>query len=199
MPTPWAGRSSSARRGRSSADPFVTGSGSRSRPGSTTTWPRFPTVSSGAPATPASIACSSPSRTASEAVSAHAPAGAARVGTGALALSWAGDYDIAVLDRDIPGSSGDEIAERIVARGTDADPHAHRRGRSRRQGRRVRARRRRRPHEAVRAPRARAAALGTQPQRPHHRPLVREIAGLRLDPFCREVYRDGRYVALTRK
>jgi two-component system response regulator VanR len=28
---------------------------------------------------------------------------------------------------------------------------------------------------------------------------VREFAGLRLDPFRREVYRDGRYVALTRK
>jgi two-component system response regulator VanR len=28
---------------------------------------------------------------------------------------------------------------------------------------------------------------------------VREIAGLRLDPFRREVYRDGRYVPLTRK
>jgi two-component system response regulator VanR len=28
---------------------------------------------------------------------------------------------------------------------------------------------------------------------------VREIAGLRLDPFRREVYRDGRFVALTRK
>jgi len=28
---------------------------------------------------------------------------------------------------------------------------------------------------------------------------VREIAGLRLDPFRREVYRDGRHVALTRK
>ena len=26
-----------------------------------------------------------------------------------------------------------------------------------------------------------------------------ELAGLRLDPFRREVYRDGRYVALTRK
>jgi DNA-binding response OmpR family regulator len=33
----------------------------------------------------------------------------------------------------------------------------------------------------------------------HHRPPVWEIAGLRLDPFRREVYRDGRYVALTRK
>jgi two-component system response regulator VanR len=28
---------------------------------------------------------------------------------------------------------------------------------------------------------------------------VREIAGLRLDPFRREVFRDDRYVALTRK
>jgi two-component system response regulator VanR len=33
----------------------------------------------------------------------------------------------------------------------------------------------------------------------HHRPPVREIAGLRVDPFRREVYRNGRYVALTRK
>jgi two-component system, OmpR family, response regulator VanR len=36
-------------------------------------------------------------------------------------------------------------------------------------------------------------------RRAHHRPPVQEIAGLRLDPFRREVYRDGRYVALTRK
>jgi two-component system response regulator VanR len=28
---------------------------------------------------------------------------------------------------------------------------------------------------------------------------VREIAGLRLDPFRREVFRDSRYIALTRK
>jgi two-component system response regulator VanR len=36
-------------------------------------------------------------------------------------------------------------------------------------------------------------------RRAHNRPPVREIAGLRLDPFRREVYRDDRYVALTRK
>src|SRR5207248_5216246 len=34
-------------------------------------------------------------------------------------------------------------------------------------------------------------------RRGHHRPPVREIAGLRLNPFRREVYRDSRYVALT--
>ena len=32
-------------------------------------------------------------------------------------------------------------------------------------------------------------------RRAHSRPPVREIAGLRLDPFRREVHRDGRYVA----
>src|SRR5436853_79227 len=36
-------------------------------------------------------------------------------------------------------------------------------------------------------------------RRAHHRPPVREIAGLRLDPFRREVYREERYIALTRK
>jgi two-component system, OmpR family, response regulator VanR len=36
-------------------------------------------------------------------------------------------------------------------------------------------------------------------RRAHHRPPVRAVAGLRVDPFRREVYRDGRYVALTRK
>ena len=36
-------------------------------------------------------------------------------------------------------------------------------------------------------------------RRAHNRPPVQEIAGLRLDPFRREVYRDGRYIALTRK
>jgi two-component system response regulator VanR len=36
-------------------------------------------------------------------------------------------------------------------------------------------------------------------RRGHNRPPVREIAGLRLDPFRREVYLNSRYVALTRK
>jgi two-component system, OmpR family, response regulator VanR len=36
-------------------------------------------------------------------------------------------------------------------------------------------------------------------RRDHNRPPVQEIAGLHLDPFRREVYRDGRYVALTGK
>ncbi len=109
-------------------------------------------------------------------------------------------YDIAVLDRDIPGPSGDEVAERIVASGsgmpilmlTAAD----------------------RIDEKVSGFELGADDYLTKPfelqelvlrlraldrRRAHHRPPVREIAGLRLDAFRREVYRDDRYVALTRK
>src|SRR5262249_35628924 len=79
------------------------------------------------------------------------------------------------------------------------DPHAHRCRPSRRQGHRVRARRRRLPHKAFRTPRTRAPSQSARPQARPNKPPVREIAGLRLDPFRREVYRNGRYVALTRK
>src|SRR5919204_6043031 len=39
-------------------------------------------------------------------------------GDTALELLSSNSYDIAVLDRDIPGPSGDEIAKRIVASGS---------------------------------------------------------------------------------
>src|SRR5262245_66161312 len=39
-------------------------------------------------------------------------------GDTALELLGANAYDIAVVDRDIPGPSGDEIAKRIVASGS---------------------------------------------------------------------------------
>src|SRR6201985_3741048 len=39
-------------------------------------------------------------------------------GSAALKLLHINTYDIAVLDRDIPGPTGDEIAERIVASGS---------------------------------------------------------------------------------
>src|SRR6202042_1042333 len=41
-------------------------------------------------------------------------------GDGDLAIELLGvnDYDIAVLDRDIPGPSGDEVAKHIVASGS---------------------------------------------------------------------------------
>ena len=121
-------------------------------------------------------------------------------GDTALEMLRINAYDIAVLDRDVPGPSGDEIAESIVASGSGmpilmltaadrlddkasgfelgADDYLTK------------------PFE-LRELVLRLRALDRR--RAYNRPPVREIAGLRLDPFRREVYRDGRYVALTRK
>ena len=121
-------------------------------------------------------------------------------GDTALSMLSLDTYDIAVLDRDIPGPSGDEVARRIVASGSGmpilmltaadrlgdkasgfelgADDYLTK------------------PFELQELV-MRLRALDRR--RAHHRPPVREIAGLRLDPFRREVFRDGRYVALTRK
>src|SRR3954467_4584301 len=121
-------------------------------------------------------------------------------GDTALQLLSVNAYDLAALDRDIPGPSGDEVARCIVASGsgmpilmlTAAD----------------------RLDDKASGFGLGAADYLTKPvelqelvlrlraldrRRAHHRPPVREIAGLRLDPFRREVYRDGRYVALPRK
>ena len=118
----------------------------------------------------------------------------------ALELLDTNTYDIAVLDRDIPGPSGDEVARRIVASGTGlpilmltaadrlddlasgfglgADDYLTKPFELRELVLRLRALHRRRGQ---------------------NRPPVLEAAGVRLDPFRREVHRDGRYVALTRK
>src|SRR3954464_499253 len=45
-------------------------------------------------------------------------AGGPRDGATALQLLSVNAYDIAVLDRDVPGPNGDEIARRIVASGS---------------------------------------------------------------------------------
>jgi len=109
-------------------------------------------------------------------------------------------YDLAVVDRDIPGPSGDDVAAWIVASGSGipimmltaadrlddkvsgfelgADDYLTK------------------PFE-LRELVMRLRALDRR--RAHSRPPVLEIAGLRLDPFRREVFRDGKYVALTRK
>jgi two-component system response regulator VanR len=121
-------------------------------------------------------------------------------GTLALELLGINAYDIAVLDRDVPGPNGDEIARRIVASGSGmpilmltaadrlddkasgfelgADDYLTK------------------PFD-LRELVLRLRALDRR--RARSRPPVRELSGLRVDPFRREVFRDGRYVALTRK
>src|ERR1044072_5111434 len=121
-------------------------------------------------------------------------------GASALELLGVNAYDIAVLDRDIPAPDGDEIARRIVASGSGmpilmltaadrlddkttgfelgADDYLTK------------------PFELQELV-LRLRALDRR--RAHYKPPVREVAGLRLDPFRREVYREGRYIALTRK
>ena len=109
-------------------------------------------------------------------------------GDAALALLAVNAYDIAVLDRDVPGPTGDEIAERIVASGSGmpilmltaadrlddkasgfglgADDYLTK------------------PFELQELV-LRLRALDRR--RAHNRPPVREIAGLRLDPFTNAV------------
>ncbi len=121
-------------------------------------------------------------------------------GDAALELLGVNTYDIAVLDRDIPGPPGDEVARHIVASDSGipililtaadrlddkasgfelgADDYLTK------------------PFELKELV-LRLRALDRR--RAHSRPPVLEIAGLRLDPFRREVHRDGRYIALTRK
>ncbi len=121
-------------------------------------------------------------------------------GATALTLLDVNAYDIAVLDRDVPAPTGDEIARRIVASGsgmpilmlTAAD-----RLNDKASGFELGADDYLTKPFALQELVLRIRALDRR--RAHHRPPVREIAGLRLDPFRREVYRDGRYVALTRK
>ncbi|MFB7249228.1 response regulator transcription factor [Microbacterium sp. NPDC056234] len=121
-------------------------------------------------------------------------------GDTALELLSINAYDIAVLDRDIPGPSGDDVARWIVGSGSGipilmltaadrlddkasgfelgADDYLTK------------------PFE-LRELVLRLRALDRR--RAHVRPPVLEVAGLRLDPFRREVFRDERYVSLTRK
>src|SRR3954462_1731226 len=121
-------------------------------------------------------------------------------GDTALELLSINIYDIAVLDRDIPGPSGDEIAHRIVATGSGmpilmltAADRLHDKASGFELGADDYLTKPFELQELV----LRLRAL--DPRRAPNRPPVREIAGLRLDPFRREVTRDGRYVGLTRK
>ena len=121
-------------------------------------------------------------------------------GAAALEALSINDYDAVVLDRDIPRISGDEVArwitshqpttriimvtaaDRLDDKATGFEPGAD---------------------DYLTKPfamrelilRLRAIARRSATATP---PVV-EWRGLKIDPFRREVYRDGRYVALTRK
>jgi DNA-binding response OmpR family regulator len=121
-------------------------------------------------------------------------------GDAALERFGVNDYDVLVLDRDLPGISGDEVCQAVV------DSGAHTRilmltaaaaVRERVAGLRLGA------DDYLTKPfafvelSARVHAL-LRRARPADPPVL-EHAGVRLDPARREVYRDGRYVPLSRK
>lgn len=121
-------------------------------------------------------------------------------GDAALEHVWIHDYDVIVLDRDLPGVHGDDVCrgivrggastrvlmltasggltDRVEGLGLGADDYLGK------------------PFAFAELV-ARVRALGRR-SRPAVRPVL-ERCGLRLDPARREAFRDGHYVRLSRK
>jgi DNA-binding response OmpR family regulator len=121
---------------------------------------------------------------------------------GAAALERLGvnDYDVVVLDRDLPVVHGDQVCRALVAGGSPvrvlmltAAAEVDQRVAGLALG----------ADDYLPKPfafaelAARVVALGRR-ARPAPPPILQR-AGIRLDPHRREVYRDGRYVPLSRK
>lgn len=118
----------------------------------------------------------------------------------ALELLSINEYDVVVLDRDIPGPKGDEIARsissdeggpRILMLTAASQLHDKEAGFESGADDYVT-----KPF-VLREVVLRLRAL--ERRRSRATPPLLAIAGLRIDPFRREVYRNDRYVALTRK
>lgn len=109
-------------------------------------------------------------------------------------------YDVVVLDRDIPGPNGDDIARRLA--GEAESPRilmltAADRLDDKESGFESGADDYLTKPFALRELVLRLRALGRRPTKAT--PPVVEIGGVRVDRFRREVFRDGRYIAVTRK
>lgn len=121
-------------------------------------------------------------------------------GDTALELLAINRYDVVLLDRDIPGPHGDEIARRLA--GEPESPRVLMLTAADRLDDKVAGFQSgaddylTKPF-ALRELIMRLRALERRPSA--GAPPVLEFAGVRLDPFRREVYRDDRYVGLTRK
>ena len=124
----------------------------------------------------------------------------AYTGDAALELTAINPYDVLVLDRDLPGVSGDDVCRAVVGSGASTrvlmltaagslDDRVH--------GLDIGA------DDYLRKPFeypelvARIRALGRRSQPPLPPTLIR--AGISLDSARRQVFRDGRFVPLSRK
>ena len=92
-------------------------------------------------------------------------------GEAGLARALVHDYEVIVLDRDLPGLHGDQVCERLVATGGRSRVlMLDRRGADRGSGRRARARRRRLPDQTVSVRRVGRADRRARPTRSAEHP-----------------------------
>jgi two-component system response regulator VanR len=121
-------------------------------------------------------------------------------GDSALERLSVNTYDVVVLDRDIPGTHGDDVCRVVVERGWGCRVlmlTAASRLREKVTGFEVGADDYLTKPFELQELVVRIRSLARRPKA--GRPPVLEYAGIRLDSFRREVYRSGRHIPLTRK
>jgi DNA-binding response OmpR family regulator len=121
-------------------------------------------------------------------------------GGAALERVAVNDYDVVVLDRDLPVVHGDDVCRALARRGGEVRVlmlTAASGVDDRVDGLAIGADDYLPKPFALRELTARVAALGRR-SRPATPPVLRR-SGISLDPYRREVFRDGRYVPLSRK